>query len=157
MESATRPTADVIAGALLAALGVYVVLGARQWTFLAPDGPGPGFFPLCYGVLLVGGSLALVLSGLKRRADASAAERTDWAGVARALGMWAMFALMIPAMTYLGFAAALALIIVFFLRVVFPQSWSFTLIAAVLTPIGFLLIFPMMLQVQLPVGQWTGF
>jgi putative tricarboxylic transport membrane protein len=156
MEHATRLRGDVIAGATLAALGVYILATASEWTFLANDGPGPGFFPICYGVLLVIGSLALVATSL-RRGEAAPGEPVDWPGVGRAIGMWAVFVLTIPVMTYFGFAAAVAILVVFSTRVVFPASWTFTLLGAVLTPIAFFLVFPLMLQVALPVGRWTGF
>ena len=48
---------DVISGGLLAALGSYIVLEARAWTYSGPEGPGPGFFPIWYGILMIGLSL----------------------------------------------------------------------------------------------------
>lgn len=146
---------DVISGAALAVLGTYIVLAAREWTFLGHDGPGPGFFPVCYGIGLVVGSLMLVVQGLRTRTVPG--EPIHWGGIALALGVWFVFALMLPVMKYVGFLIALAGLIVFFLQFVFKRSWLFTILAAVLTPIGFLIIFPTLLQVQLPVGQWTGF
>ena len=44
---------DVVSGAVLAGLGVFIVLEARRWEYLAPDGPGPGFFPMWYGIALI--------------------------------------------------------------------------------------------------------
>lgn len=37
---------DLASGAVLAGLGVYIVVQARRWEYVGPDGPGPGFFPL---------------------------------------------------------------------------------------------------------------
>jgi len=126
------------------------------WPFMDDSGPGPGFFPVFYGIALIIGSLALVVITLRKGGDPEAAT-VDWRGVRRALGMWVVFALSIPAMKYLGFALAFAGLIVFFTQVVFRQSWRFTGISAVLLPLGFEILFPLLLGVQLPVGLWTGF
>jgi putative tricarboxylic transport membrane protein len=155
MQRSAISLGDVISGAALAVLGTYIVLAAREWTFLGHDGPGPGFFPEFYGIGLIVGSLMLVVQGLRKRTVEG--EPIHWGGIALALGVWLVFVLMLPVMKYLGFPIALAILIVFFLQVVFKRSWRFTILAAVLTPIGFVIIFPTLLQVQLPVGQWTGF
>lgn len=156
MKSSHVLSGDVISGALLAALGAYITVTADEWTILAHDGPGPGFFPLCYGIILLVGSLALVAMGLFN-GPAKREEPLDWAGVRKALGIWAVFALMIPIMKYVGFLVALGLLIFFFLRVIYPWRLVPSIIASVLTPIGFFIIFPTLLHVELPVGVWTGF
>ena len=156
MQRTNVLSGDVIAGALLAALGVYVVTAASQWTLLEADGPGPGFFPVIYGAGLIIGSLALVIASLRKK-NAEAQYPVDWVGVGQALAVWAVFALMLPVMKYVGFAIAFAALIAFFLQFVFKRSWKFTILATVLTPIGFLIVFPTLLHVPLPVGQWTGF
>lgn len=156
MQRSNVLSGDVIAGALLAALGVYVVTAASQWTLLETDGPGPGFFPVIYGAGLIVGSLALVIASLRKK-NADEQFPIDWVGVGQALSVWVVFALMLPVMKYLGFALAFAALIAFFLQFVFKRSWKFTILATVLTPIGFLIVFPTLLHVPLPVGQWTGF
>jgi putative tricarboxylic transport membrane protein len=156
MNSSKPFSGDVISGALLAALGAYIAVTSDQWTILGHDGPGPGFFPLCYGVILLIGSLALVLMGLFKR-PAPREEPVDWAGIRKALGVWAVFALMVPMMKYLGFLIALGILIFFFLRAIYPWRLVPSVIASVLTPAGFFVIFPTLLNVELPVGAWTGF
>jgi putative tricarboxylic transport membrane protein len=156
MQNSKLFSGDVISGVLLAALGAYIAVTADQWTILAHDGPGPGFFPLIYGVVLLTGSLALVLMGLFKPA-AAREEPLDWPGIRKALGVWAVFALMIPIMKYFGFLIALGILILFFLRLIYPWRLVPSLLASVLTPIGFFLIFPTLLHVELPVGAWTGF
>ena len=75
---------EVISGAVLAALGVYIFVQSRAYDYYTPDGPGPGFFPLWYGVAMVVLSLALIVSQRpqgRRRAAASTG-----AAIGRALG-----------------------------------------------------------------------
>jgi putative tricarboxylic transport membrane protein len=54
-------TSNILFGAAFLALGVYVAQGALNWAVYGHDGPGPGFFPLLYGSLMIffGGALAL--------------------------------------------------------------------------------------------------
>lgn len=146
---------DVVAGLLLAALGVYVTITATFWPILNAEGPGPGFFPIIYGVAMIVGSLALIVVAFRRRPAHD--DPVDWAGVGRALAAWGSLVLMIPIMKYFGFAIAFAALILFFGRVTFRSSWRMTALFAVLVPLGFQLLFPTLLKVQLPVGVWTGF
>src|SRR5215203_4337544 len=56
---------DVISGAVLAALGVYIFTQSRAWDYYTPDGPGPGFFPSWYGALMAALSLLLIWNALR--------------------------------------------------------------------------------------------
>ena len=60
MAASARNNGDLVSGAVLAALGIFVVMEARHWDYLAPEGPGPGFFPMWYGIVMLLLSLALV-------------------------------------------------------------------------------------------------
>jgi hypothetical protein len=82
---------DVISGAVLAALGVFILSQALQWNLIGPDGPGPGFFPVGYGVLMTGLSLYLVVKSAVKP-DPAARTAVDWSGTGRALGTWGLFA-----------------------------------------------------------------
>ena len=44
--------ADLWSGLALAALGGYIIVQASGWEYLGSDGPGPGFFPLWYGIAM---------------------------------------------------------------------------------------------------------
>src|SRR5207249_3575262 len=96
---------EVISGALLAALGVYIFLQAHAWDYTTPDGPGPGFFPVWYGIAMVVLALALVLGQVaKPAAERAAASRAiDWPATGRALATWLAFALAVALMDTLGF------------------------------------------------------
>ena len=145
-----RSRGDLISGAVLAGLGIFVIVEARQWDYLAPDGPGPGFFPMWYGIALVVLSLVLVASNLRRQA-AARQERT-WNGVGRALGAWAALAAAIGLLKILGFMVSFALLTLFIVSFMYRRS----LLQGVLTGAGaaaaFYLIFPLALNVNLPVG-----
>src|SRR6266446_4586644 len=66
MEDRTRKSGDLWSGVALAALALTIIIQARQWEYLGPEGPGPGFFPLWYGVAMLALSALLIVSHLPR-------------------------------------------------------------------------------------------
>ncbi len=44
---------DLVAGAVLAAFGIYVIWVAAKLPYVSDVGPGPGFFPLWLGIGMV--------------------------------------------------------------------------------------------------------
>jgi len=142
---------DVISGAVLAALGVYIVMQSLAWEYSGPDGPGPGFFPFWYGVAMVALSLFLVVNAVRR----SGGEREgsiDWPATRRALSTWAAFALSVALMNWLGFLLSFALLTFFIVAVVFRRSLIAAGVTAVVTALGFYLVFPVALSLELPTG-----
>ena len=143
---------DVLAGGALAALGVYIVLQANRWEYVGFDGPGPGFFPFWYGLAITALSLWLVVGRvLKLRREGTGG--VDWSGAGRALGTWALFAGSVAVMPWLGFVISFGLLTLILVRVQFAQSWRTALFTAVGLSVGFHILFPLLLDVPLPVGR----
>lgn len=141
---------DVVSGAVLAALGAYIVSEAWRWDYSTAEGPGPGFFPMWYGVAMVVLSLILVLrSGLSANAPEKA---VDWTGIGRALIVWAAFAACVALIKPLGFLSALALLTLFVVAVLYGQPLKVALAVAVGNAAGFYLVFGLALQLSLPAG-----
>jgi putative tricarboxylic transport membrane protein len=143
---------DVISGALLGALGVYIVMEARRWTYLASDGPGPGFFPTWYGTAMIVLSLALIANAVARAKTRAPKESIDRAALGRALGTWAAFAGAAVLMKPLGFAVSFALLVFFVVAVVFRKAISTAAITAVCAALAFYVTFALALNVPLPKG-----
>ena len=145
---------DVISGAVLSALGLYIFLQAHQWDYSGPDGPGPGFFPTWYGLGMI--ALSLVMIGQSVRKGAAAAGAIDWRAAVRGFGTWAAFTLSVALYKPLGFTISFALLTGFIVAVIFRRS----LLAAIATGVGlsaaFYLVFAVALEVALPTG-WLGF
>ena len=154
---------DAISAAVLAGLGGYIVLEARHWDYMAPDGPGPGFFPVWYGIALIVLSLVVVAARVMRivrdgQTDAAAAK----AGTANAtrkrreiyhaLAVWAAFTICIALLKVLGFMIAFGLLTFFIVAVIYRRPLKVAVATAVATPLGFYLVFPLALSVALPVG-----
>ena len=142
---------DVISGGLLAALGLYIVLEARAWTYSGPEGPGPGFFPIWYGILMIGLSLFMVVAKLMT-ARGDGGDATDWRAIGRSLSTWLAFALAVALLKPLGFLVSFALLTFFIVAIVFGRSLVTAAVTAVAVMAGFQLTFPVALGVPLPVG-----
>jgi len=133
---------DFWSGLVLAALGGYIVNEARGWDYLGPDGPGPGFFPMWYGIAIIALSLVLVVSGK--------AEAVDWRATGRALGAWAAFACAVAVLKAVGFAVSFAALTFFIATVMYRRKPALAALVAVAVVAGFYLVFPLALGVPLP-------
>lgn len=142
---------DVLAGALLAGLGAFIVSEATRWEYMGFDGPGPGFFPLWYGLAIVVLSLWLALARI-RKLRTETESRADWPGIGRALGTWAVFVAAVALMRPLGFVLSFFLLTLVLVRVQFGQSWKTACAAAAGLALGFYVLFALALDVPLPVG-----
>src|ERR1043165_10307134 len=90
---------DFWSGLALAALGGYTVHTARGWEYLGQDGPGPGFFPLWYGIAMLALSAILVFTGKTE---------VGWKGAGRAFAVWGAFAVSVAVLKLVGFVVSFA-------------------------------------------------
>jgi putative tricarboxylic transport membrane protein len=133
---------DFWSGLALAALGGYIVFEARAWTYSGPDGPGPGFFPLWYGIAMLVLSAILVL--------ASKPASVDWKGTGRALLTWAAFAVSVALLKLAGFIIGFAALTFFIVAVMYRRPLVQAVMVAIGVAAGFWLVFPLALNVALP-------
>jgi putative tricarboxylic transport membrane protein len=145
---------DVISGAVLAALGVFIITQALAWDYYTLDGPGPGFFPFWYGVAMVVLSLLLVLNAARTDSDGDSKAAMDWPATGRAMTVWLAFALSVGLMDFLGFLISFALLAFFLVAVIFRRPFTTAAVVAVASALAFHLIFPVALSVSLPVGPF---
>lgn len=145
---------DLLAGLLLAGLGVFVIHQAVHLDYVNEYGPGPGFLPFWLGVgLLALASLLILASVFRHSGDREVASET-WRPAGRVLVTWAGLAAAIALLDRLGFILSFA-IFTFVLVLVMDRRSPLTA-AAVAVGIGwgFYLIFAVALRVRLPVGPW---
>jgi putative tricarboxylic transport membrane protein len=150
MEDGTRKSGDLWSGVALAVLGLYIIVQSRQWEYLGPDGPGAGFFPLWYGVAMLGLSLLLIVSQLKRAAARGNA--IEWVKLGRALSTWFALAVSVALFKPLGFVISFALLTYFIVAVMYRRPLATAALTAVASAAGFYLVFDLALGVPLPVG-----
>ena len=137
-------SADFWSGLVLGGLGAYIIVTASQWEYLGQDGPGPGFFPLWYGIAMSALSLVLVFSSLKSQT------RIDWSDAPRALAAWGAFALMCAAFKLIGFLPAFALLTFVLVAVMYRRPLKVAAAVSAALTAGFYLLFPLALGVKLP-------
>ena len=142
-------TADFTSGLALAALATYIILRARQWEYLGPDGPGPGFFPLWYGIAMAALSGVLVVSSVWRERSTGGVE---WKKIGRALAVWFALVVSIAALKPLGFAASLAALTFFVAAVMYRRPPALAAALAVANAAAFYVLFALALGVPLPAG-----
>jgi len=137
--------ADFWSGLALAALAVYIIVQAAGWEYAGPDGPGPGFFPLWYGIVMAVLSAVLVVSSVLRKP-----ETVDWRGAGRAFAIWLALALSVAALKLVGFVIAFAVLTFFVVAVMYRRPVRVAAIVAVALAAGFYVLFPLVLGVNLP-------
>jgi len=150
----TRKSGDLWSGVALGALGTYIVVQSWQWDYLTPEGPGPGFFPLWYGVAMVALAAALVVINLRRRSAGGTS--VDWTRVRRALLAWLALAVAVALFKPIGFLTCFALLTFFIVAFMYRRPPGVAAGVAVAGAAGFYLVFPLALGVSLPVG-FLGF
>ena len=133
---------DFWSGLVLAALGGFIIFRASGWDYLTPEGPGPGFFPLWYGIAMLALSLYLVVSPT----DA----RVDWRGSGRALATWAAIVACVASFRWLGFVVGFAAFAFFMVAVMYRRRAATAALVAVGTAAAFYVLFPLALNVPLP-------
>jgi putative tricarboxylic transport membrane protein len=137
-------SADFWSGLALGGLGAYIIAQAWRWEYLGPDGPGPGFFPLWYGVAMAALSLALVISSVWQR------ESIDWSGAGRVFATWLALAVSVAALKPVGFLVSFAALAFFIVAVMYRRPLKVAATVALAAAAAFYVVFPLALGVRLP-------
>ena len=138
--------ADFWSGLALAGLAAGIIVQASGWEYAGEDGPGPGFFPLWYGIAMAVLSLALVISSALR----SERESVDWRGTARAFALWVALAISVALLKLFGFVIAFAALSFFVVAVMYRRRLRVAAAVALALTAGFYVLFPLALGVALP-------
>jgi putative tricarboxylic transport membrane protein len=154
MEESRFSLGEVVSGAVLAVLGLFIIFQASGWNYMSSDGPGPGFFPMWYGIAMVVLALLLVVTNLVKRRASDGRPRFDRAGVTRAVVAWAAFGVCAALLGMLGFVLGFGLLTLFVVMALYRKPLKVALPVAIATALGFYLVFPLALDVSLPVGIW---
>jgi putative tricarboxylic transport membrane protein len=150
MQDRARNTGDLWSGLALAALAIYIMVQAFQWEYVTSDGPGPGFFPMWYGIAMLALAAVLVFSQLRRRTAVGAA--IDRKPLGRALSTWLALAASVALFKPLGFYVSFALLTGFIVAVMYRRPAKIAALVALASSGGFFLVFQLALGVALPVG-----
>jgi putative tricarboxylic transport membrane protein len=138
--------ADFWSGLALGGLGAYIIFAASRWEYLGADGPGPGFFPLWYGIAMAALSLFLMASSLKEKEG----EKINWTGAGRAFGTWAALAASVAALKLAGFLVSFAALTFFIVAVMYRRPLWVAAVVAIAGAAAFYAVFALALGVKLP-------
>jgi putative tricarboxylic transport membrane protein len=141
---------DFWSGLALAALGAYILVTARRWDYMTEEGPGPGFFPMGYGALMLVLSILLVLGSVLKPSQRA---QVRWRDVSRAMTAWAAFAVCVAIMPVVGFAIAFALLAIFIVKVMCGERLRTAVIVGIVGSAGFYALFELALDLSLPRGM----
>ena len=147
---------EAISGLVLAALGIYIVSEAWRWDYLGPEGPGPGFFPLWYGILMIVLAAVLVGQNLVSKAEAADGAPVNWGEVTRVFVTWSGFVACVVLLKVLGFVLSFGLFTLFVVSGMYRRRLASGIAVSVGCAAGFYLVFPLALNVRLPIG-FLGF
>ena len=151
MNSFTRK-GDFWAGLALAGLGIFIVMQAWGWNYMTEEGPGPGFFPLWYGAVMVVLSLLLTAGTVLKHDPKGKHKVMRWDEMRRAMTCWAALAVCVAIIKFVGFMIAFGLLTWFIVAIMFRRSQKEALAYAVGGAVGFYVLFSWALELQLPVG-----
>lgn len=143
---------EIISGVVLAALGVYIVTEAARWEYLGPDGPGPGFFPIWYGIAMVALAIVLVVQNFMTKAAVADGKPVNWREMGRVFIAWAGFVASVMLLKVLGFILSFGFFVLFIVAGLYRRPWRVAISVAVGCAAGFYLVFPLALNVRLPTG-----
>ena len=152
MNDAVRK-GDFWAGLVLAALGAYIIRESMGWVYLGEDGPGAGFFPRWYGIVMVVFSLLLVAGAVLKHDPALRNRAIQWREMRRALTCWAALVTCVALLKVVGFFLSFSLLGWFLIAVMFRQPQRIALVISIGGAIGFYLLFSWGLNLALPSGM----
>ncbi len=145
--------AETIAGALVLAIGVALLVHATKLDYMIENVPGPGFLPLWLGIgILVTGA---ILTAKALRPTLAGAEpiawpqRPGWIQIGVMLGALGIALLVLEPLGFLLAAMLFMVVLVFSLGV---RSWGMLLGVPVVSALALHLVFVVWLGVPLPLG-----
>jgi putative tricarboxylic transport membrane protein len=142
---------DLLAGALLGALGVAALAGAVGLKIGTPLRPQPGFFPFIGACALGVLSATLMLQACLGRSTGSEA----FGQVARPATLVAGMAVYVGVLESLGYVPATMLLAGLILRVLRVASWRAVAVSSVALSVGTYVLFRRVLGIDLPAGLVT--
>ena len=153
-DGASAAEQHPVASLVLMALGLAILAGGLHYRWGSLDNPGAGFVPFIAGAAMAGFSAITLLRGLVKGWRPLA---ELWTGARWHRPLIAVVSLIVYSMFLrdLGFLISTFVLAIYLYRILDPTGWKETFLAAVLTTLGFYVVFQVWLEVQLPSGLFT--
>jgi putative tricarboxylic transport membrane protein len=148
----TRDKDNLIAGAVLAAFGAYVIRVAAKLPYVSDVGPGHGFFPLWLGIGLVVFAAGLMFESVT--SSVNKAKSSSWNSMVRPLAGWLAVMVAIALLDKIGFALSFIILTVFLVVALDRRPALLAVGVALSLALTFHLVFVVALDVSLPKAVW---
>lgn len=139
---------DIGSSFFLVVLGGFMAWQAERLSLGVPRAPGPGFFPFCLGLLLIGVALIIFAQGLKQKTR----PRESDLNKGRVILTMAVIFVYPFILEPLGYLLSTFSIMILLLRMMAKKAWWFVLAIASFTSVFSYILFKVWLKVLLPGG-----
>ena len=154
---------DLVSSLLWFVVAAAFCIGAVRYGIFERGVPGPGFFPLLAGLVLILPASILFISrmadrkgkGEKEKSLPFFPEKAGWKRLIHVVGSLVFYSI---ALEYLGFLVTTFLFMIFLLKIE-PRGWIATLATGILATLSSYVLFEVLLNVQLPrwaIRLWGG-
>jgi hypothetical protein len=141
---------DQVSGAALALAGAAIAWQSWQYPMGSVAAPGPGYLPFALGIALCACGALVALAG--GRSLPFRWQRFD--DGPKGLAILAGLAFAALALERLGYRITIAVLLVYYLRVLERRPWARTLVLTAIVSLGSYDLFARWLRVPLPVGMF---
>jgi len=145
---------NLIAGAVLAVFGLYVIWVATKLPYVSDVGPGPGFFPIWLGIGMVLFASGLLFSSFRTSVSGADGEPKSWPLLLRPFAGWVAVMVAIALLGKIGFAATFIILTTFLIVALERRPILLAVAVGVGLAVTFHLIFAVALDVSIPKAVW---
>jgi len=143
---------DRISGLFWLFLGIFILGGARRYSFGSFQEPGGGLYPTLLGSLMIIMAIFLLANSPKAKGEEGPAWDRQGGGLRRCV-LTLCGLLIIPFLFHLiGFFPTMFLFILFMMRVILPLPWVTAVATSVIASVGGYFLFGSWLKIQFPRG-----
>jgi putative tricarboxylic transport membrane protein len=150
----TADKGNLIAGAALAAFGIYVIWVALRLPYVSEVGPGPGFFPIWLGIGLTTFAAALIYTSFALSENRALRESRTQPVIARSLTGWLAIMIAIALLSWIGFALSFVVLTVIMIVGLERRPVLIAVGVGAGLAVIFHLVFAVALDVSLPKAVW---
>jgi putative tricarboxylic transport membrane protein len=147
-------SSDIISSLFWMTIGIGVCYGGYDLELGTLHDPGSGFIFFWVGIIMVGLSVGVLISAIKRTDVPGELKKVLWTEIRWTKIMSVLVALFLYAylFTFLGFILSTVLLLVFLFKVVEPQTWLKAVLGSIITTLAAYALFQLWLGSQLPKG-----
>jgi hypothetical protein len=151
---------DTIMAIFWILLGMTIAVWSSTFPFGNLEEPGPAYFPAALGLIIAVIGILLLIRATKAK-EAKTSSTVEFhvshrGAVKRVFFYLAGMTLSAVLFEVLGFVLTMFLMILFMMRTIAPQEWKTALFYSLISALGSLFVFRLLLKTQLP-GGLVGF